>query len=93
LKLQSFNHFKMVEIQTSEVDVIPAPVSLGEQWLKMVKHCWATQECIVVKQWVSLLETIVELHCDRNVPEGIAGRHGWESYLSKTGQGWKNCLG
>jgi hypothetical protein len=33
-----YNHSKMVEVQTSEVDAIPALVSLAEQWVKIRKH-------------------------------------------------------
>jgi hypothetical protein len=44
-----------VEVQTSEVDAIPAPVSLAQQWVKFGKLRWTTQECTVLKQWVSLL--------------------------------------
>jgi len=61
----------MVEVQTSEVDAKPVPVSLAQQWVKFGNHCWATQEFTVVKQWISLLEPISEQQCDQRVPKGI----------------------
>jgi hypothetical protein len=44
-----------VELQTSEIDTIPAPIC---QPCLTLKQCWT--ECIVVEQWVLLLEPIVE---------------------------------
>jgi hypothetical protein len=36
----SFNHFKMVEVHTFEVDALLAPpLSLAEQWVKFGNHC------------------------------------------------------
>jgi len=28
---------------SSEVDAIPAPFSLAQQWVRIVKHCWVRQ--------------------------------------------------
>jgi hypothetical protein len=42
----------VVEVQTSEVDAVPAAFSLAQQWIKFGNHFWATQESIVVKQLV-----------------------------------------
>jgi hypothetical protein len=42
-------HFKMVEVQTTEVDAIYTPVSLAQQLVKIDKHCWDRHECIEVK--------------------------------------------
>jgi hypothetical protein len=54
----------MAEVQTSEVDAKPAPVSLGLSRVKFGNRCWATKEFIVVKQSISLLEPTVEQRCD-----------------------------
>jgi hypothetical protein len=40
----------MVEVQTYEVNAIPAPFSLAQQRVKFGNHCCATQELIVVKR-------------------------------------------
>jgi hypothetical protein len=56
-----------VDDQTSKVDAIPAPVSFHQQWVRLVNHCWATQEYTVVKQWVLLLESIVKQQWDCKV--------------------------
>jgi hypothetical protein len=61
----------MVEVQTSEVDAKPTPVSLAQQWVKCGNHYWATQECTVVKQWISLFKPISEQQYDQRVPKGI----------------------
>jgi hypothetical protein len=46
----------MADVQISEVDAKPAPVSLGKSRVKFGSHCWATQESTVVQQWVSLFK-------------------------------------
>jgi hypothetical protein len=46
----------MADVQISEVDAKPAPVSLGKSRVKFGNHCWATQESTVVQQWVSLFK-------------------------------------
>jgi hypothetical protein len=61
----------MVEVRTSEVDTIPVPVSLDQQWVKFHNHCWAKKEFIVVKQWVPLLET-AEQQWDWRVLKGMS---------------------
>jgi hypothetical protein len=61
----------MVEVQTSEMDAKPTPVSLAQQWVKWGNHYWATQECIVVKQWISLFKPISKQQYDQRVPKGI----------------------
>jgi hypothetical protein len=33
----------MIEVQTSEVDVIPAQFSLAQQWVRTGKHCWVRE--------------------------------------------------
>jgi hypothetical protein len=42
---------------------------------KFDNRCWATQESIVVKQWVSLLESIAEQQWDWRVPNDIVRIH------------------
>jgi hypothetical protein len=65
----------MVEVETPEVDAIPAPVSLAQQWVKIDKYCWVTHECTDVEKRL-LLEPIVEEQLDWMVPKGIIERHG-----------------
>jgi hypothetical protein len=36
----SFNHSKMVDVQNSEVDIIPPPFSLVQQWITINKHSY-----------------------------------------------------
>jgi hypothetical protein len=57
----------MAKVHMFEVHTKPAPVSLGQSWVKF-NSCLITQASIVVKQWVSLLEPIVEHQCDLRVP-------------------------
>jgi hypothetical protein len=52
----------MLDVQTSEVDAIPAPVSLAQQWVWFGNCCWDALESIVVNQWASRLEP----NCKRN---------------------------
>jgi hypothetical protein len=61
----------MVEVQTSEVDAMPAPVSLAQQCVKTGKHFWATQQCTVVKHWASSLDLIVGHQLKWRVCKGI----------------------
>jgi hypothetical protein len=65
----------MVEVQTSEVAAIPAPVSRAQQWVKFGGHCWATTGTIVMKQWDLLLEPIVKQQWDWMVHGDIVGKH------------------
>jgi hypothetical protein len=37
-KSRSFKHFRMADVQNSDVDVIPSPFSLAEQWVTIGKH-------------------------------------------------------
>jgi len=32
----------MVDIRNCEVDAIPAPFSLAQQWVKIDRHCWVS---------------------------------------------------
>jgi hypothetical protein len=44
----------VVEVEASGVNAVPAPVSIVQQWVKIGKHFWTTQECTVV---VLIVET------------------------------------
>jgi hypothetical protein len=57
----------MVEVQTLEVDAKHVPISLWLSRVEFGSHCLATQEFIVVQQWVSL-EPMLEKQRDPWVP-------------------------
>jgi hypothetical protein len=63
-----------MEIPTSEVDAIAAPVSLDQHWVKIGNHCRGRLEWTVTKQWVSLLEPTVHQKLDWRVSKGIVRR-------------------
>jgi hypothetical protein len=35
-------HFKIILVQISEVDALPAPFSIAHQWVGIDKHCWVS---------------------------------------------------
>jgi hypothetical protein len=65
-----------VDVQTSEVDAIPPLARLAQQWVRISKQCWATQEYNVVKQSAKSLEPIVEEQWDWKVFKDTVGREG-----------------
>jgi hypothetical protein len=50
----------MAEVKTPKVDAKTVPVTLNLSRVKIGKNCWATEESITVKQWISLSELIFE---------------------------------
>jgi hypothetical protein len=46
------------KVCTSEVDVIPAPFCLAQQWVRIGKHCWVEQGRAVLKYDVGCNHTV-----------------------------------
>jgi hypothetical protein len=58
----------MLEVQTSEVDTIPAPFNLAQQWDKMDRHCRVSQGPL---RLVSMVTSLTIVRCCKLGIQGI----------------------
>jgi hypothetical protein len=54
----------MADVQSSDVDVIPSPFSLAEQWVTIGKHSWCKRGNEGIWFTVEQEESIAGLECE-----------------------------